>query len=194
MRASSEKIKAGETKEITKPDGGRGRGAPLGEDHRPRRLAEAEPRQGRDAAQTGRCAPLEGRDRQAGAAHGRRVARIGPLDGQAQAGLTVAVRRRMGLERYREKRNFRATPEPRGTVARGKAKAAELRHPEARGESPALRLPARAGRRPAELGGAQGPEPRSRTTSGWRCTSKTIRSNTAASKASFRAPVRRRAR
>ncbi|MGH8313791.1 MAG: non-homologous end-joining DNA ligase, partial [Steroidobacterales bacterium] len=29
----------------------------------------------------------------------------------------------MGLERYREKRDFRATPEPRGRVARGKAKA-----------------------------------------------------------------------
>lgn len=28
----------------------------------------------------------------------------------------------MGLERYREKRDFRATPEPRGRVARGKAK------------------------------------------------------------------------
>src|SRR6185369_3815857 len=28
----------------------------------------------------------------------------------------------MGLERYREKRNFRATPEPRGRVARSKAK------------------------------------------------------------------------
>src|SRR5690348_17957760 len=28
----------------------------------------------------------------------------------------------MGLERYREKRNFRATPEPRGRVPRGKNK------------------------------------------------------------------------
>ena len=66
----------------------------------------------------------------------------------------------MGLERYREKRNFRATPEPRGRVARGRGEGAALRHPETRGQPPALRLPARAERRAAELGRAQGPEPR----------------------------------
>ncbi|MFI4952813.1 MAG: DNA polymerase ligase N-terminal domain-containing protein, partial [Burkholderiales bacterium] len=34
-----------------------------------------------------------------------------------------ALAARMGLERYRDKRDFRATPEPRGRVVRSKAKA-----------------------------------------------------------------------
>src|SRR5205814_8584049 len=48
----------------------------------------------------------------------RLVARIGQGPGETQAGV-----RSMSLQRYREKRDFRLTPEPRGRVARGKAKA-----------------------------------------------------------------------
>ena len=66
----------------------------------------------------------------------------------------------MGLKEYKKKRNFGATPEPDGEGQAGEGEL--LRHPEARGEPPALRLPAGDGRGAAELGGAQGAEPRSR--------------------------------
>ena len=93
----------------------------------------------------------------------KRVAKIGvQARGAAQARVTSARRHAMALETYRAKRNFRRTPEPRGARRARKAPGAVVRHPEARGESPALRLPPRARRRAAELGGAEGTEPRSR--------------------------------
>src|SRR5205814_5691597 len=48
----------------------------------------------------------------------RLVARIGQGPGETQAGV-----RSMSLQRYREKRDFRLTPEPRGRVAGREAKA-----------------------------------------------------------------------
>ena len=60
------------------------------------------------------------------------------------------------LQRYREKRDFSVTREPRGRRGRR----ALVRHPEARREPSALRLPPRARRHAQELGRAEGTEPR----------------------------------
>ena len=76
-----------------------------------------------------------------GVAHGRRKV---PLD----------------IETYNRKRDFAKTKEPRGPQAQGQGR--QLRRPEARRVAAALGLPARARRRPQELGGAQRPEPRPR--------------------------------
>ena len=64
----------------------------------------------------------------------------------------------MALETYRRKRDFKTTSEPRGKkVAAGKGDS--YRHPEARCPAPALRSPARDGRRAEELGGDARAEP-----------------------------------
>ena len=72
------------------------------------------------------------------------------------------TRRPAPLARYRQKRDFARTPEPDQAPSGSEAGEegpgrADLRHPEALGEPPALRLPPRARRRAAQLGGAQGP-------------------------------------
>ena len=63
------------------------------------------------------------------------------------------------LAAYSAKRDFTKTAEP---AARPPGAAQQLRRAEARRAPPALRLPPRARRRAEELGGHQGPEPRSR--------------------------------
>ena len=60
------------------------------------------------------------------------------------------------LDRYAEKRAFTRTPEPATEAAHRAARTAAVRHPEARGAPPALRLPPRARRRAQVLGGAEG--------------------------------------
>ena len=62
----------------------------------------------------------------------------------------------MPLEEYHRKRDFAKTPEPAGAEPRRGRAGAELRRAEARGARAALRLPARARRRAAVVGGAEG--------------------------------------
>ena len=66
----------------------------------------------------------------------------------------------MPLDDYRRKRNFRA--HARARRRGGTRRRSQLLRAASRGAPPALRLPARARRRAEELGGAEGPEPRSR--------------------------------
>ena len=142
------------------------RGAALGAGHRPRRRCckqslrqGATPRKARRARSGGRASVAQAE------APARRSPRRSAAKTAARAQARVSARdgARHG---YWQKRDFASATSSTPRAARRQARAARagarVRHPEARGEPPALRLPARARRRAAELGGAQGTEPRSR--------------------------------
>ena len=137
--------------------GGGARAPPEGRRHRHRRSPAAEPRR-------------QGR------------ARPSPTRGGAAPAPSAEDRLSVSLTVYRRKRDFAQTPEPRGRAPEV-GRAAGLRDPAPRGHPAALRLPPGAGRRPQELGGAEGAEGGGRGTSASRCTSRIIRSSTAASTA-----------
>ena len=92
------------------------------------------------------------------------------------------------LDRYRQKRDFARHARAGGQRLRARASASPRCRSSSRstGRAAALRLPARARRRAAELGGAQGAVASTRRRCRWRSTSRTIRSTTAASRARSR--------